>query len=255
MILSNLNDLLIKTAMSNYLVNDAYAGDVYDINSKENKYGCFVATPRTATRTDGGTITYNYVLYFIDRLTEDEKNLDFVQSDAVSVLKGLLSFLEDEGYIQVDGLFQFTLFRHQFDDWCAGAYVEVNLIVSDDECGSNDFVSFSCDDLIRQVEELEEEVAQKNGQIVELNNEVAVKNGQIATMQEEINTLNENLETTTAALAEDEEKLNNINSIEVTKNGEYDPEDYGYYAFSNLTVNVESNLQSKSVTINKNGIV
>ena len=72
-------------------------GDVYDINSKENKFGCFVATPMNARKIDDGTITYNYVFYYIDRLTKDESNIDLVQTDAVYLLSGLIDWLKENG--------------------------------------------------------------------------------------------------------------------------------------------------------------
>lgn len=138
MILSELNRLLVNVANSNYLVNDAFVGDVYTINGKENRFGCFVATPMRAVKYVTGTIRYSYVMYYIDRLTKDEANIDFVQSDAVSVLKGILNFLGGQG-IEVEDGYEFTLFRQKFSDWCAGAYVEVNITVADDDCGEDDF--------------------------------------------------------------------------------------------------------------------
>ncbi len=138
MILSELNRLLVNVANSNYLVNDAFVGDVYTINGKENRFGCFVATPMKAVKYVTGTIRYTYVMYYIDRLTKDEANIDFVQSDAVSVLKGILNFIGGQG-IEVEDGYEFTLFRQKFSDWCAGAYVEVDITVADDDCGEDDF--------------------------------------------------------------------------------------------------------------------
>ena len=137
MILSELNRLLVNVARSNYLVNEAFVGDVYSINSKENRFGCFVATPMTAVKSSG-IIRYNYVLYYIDRLTKDEVNIDDVQSDAVSVLKGIIEFLGENG-AEIETGYEFTLFRHQFSDWCAGAYVSVRFVVADNDCNEGDF--------------------------------------------------------------------------------------------------------------------
>lgn len=138
MILSELNNLLINVARSSYLVQEAFVGDVYTINSKENKFGCFVATPMTGVKMDLGTIRYRYVLYYIDRLTKKEDNIDFVQSDAVSVLKGIIDFFQEYGIEVVEG-YEFTLFRQKFSDWCAGAYLNVSFVVPDNDCGEGDF--------------------------------------------------------------------------------------------------------------------
>ena len=137
MILSELNRLLVQVARSSYLVNDSFVGDVYTINGKENRFACFVATPMNAVK-ESGIIRYTYVLYYIDRLTKDEVNIDYVQSDAVSVLKGIIDFLGENG-IEVNDGYEFTLFRQQFSDWCAGAYVSVDLSTADNDCSDGGF--------------------------------------------------------------------------------------------------------------------
>ena len=138
MILSELNKLLVNIANSNFLVHQAFVGDVYTINAKENRFGCFVATPMTAVKSGIGTIRYTYVLYYIDRLTKDEANIDFVQTDAVNLLKGVIEFLGENG-VEIEGDYEFTLFRQKFDDWCAGAYVQVNILVPDNDCSEGIF--------------------------------------------------------------------------------------------------------------------
>ena len=137
MILSELNRLLVQVARSSYLVNDSFVGDVYTINGKENRFACFVATPMNAVK-ESGIIRYTYVLYYIDRLTKDEVNIDYVQSDAVSVLKGIIDFLGENG-IEVNDGYEFTLFKQQFSDWCAGAYVSVDLSTADNDCSDGGF--------------------------------------------------------------------------------------------------------------------
>lgn len=138
MILSELNNMLVNVANGYYLVNEAFVGDVYTINSKENRFACFVATPMNAAKTNVGTIRYSYYLYYIDRLTKQEDNIDFVQSDAVSVLKGIIEFL-GQNEVEIEEGYEFTLFRQKFSDWCAGAYVSVNFIVPDNDCSEWDF--------------------------------------------------------------------------------------------------------------------
>ena len=138
MILSELNNVIVRLAQSSYLVNEAFVGDVYEINAKENKFGCFVATPMTAQKNTYGTIRYRYVMYYVDRLVKDESNIDFVQSDAVFMLKGLLTLLEDKG-VDIESGYEFVLFRQKFSDWCAGAYVTVTMTVPDNDCSEDTF--------------------------------------------------------------------------------------------------------------------
>ena len=138
MILAELNKLLVDVARSNYLVNDAFVGDVYTINGKENRFGCFVATPMNALKQNIGYIRYTYVLYYIDRLTKAEDNVDSVQSDAVTLLNGVIDFLGEQG-MEVESGYEFTLFRQKFSDWCAGAYVTVHFNVPYNDCGDGEF--------------------------------------------------------------------------------------------------------------------
>ena len=99
--MSELNKLLVNVAKSNYLVQDAFVGDVYTINGKENRFGCFVATPLSAVKQSVGLLRYTYVLYYIDRLTKAEDTIDYVQSDAVYVLAGVVNYIEEQG-LEVD---------------------------------------------------------------------------------------------------------------------------------------------------------
>lgn len=138
MTIYELNNVLTNLAISNYLVNDAFVGDVYTINGKENKFACFVATPMSAVKDSTGLIRYNYILYYIDRLTKAEDNIDFVQSDAVNLLSGVLNYIEEQG-IQVQPGYEFTLFRQKFSDWCAGAYVSVDIYVPYNDCNDSEF--------------------------------------------------------------------------------------------------------------------
>ena len=138
MTIYELNNVLTNLAISNYLVNDAFVGDVYTINGKENKFACFVATPMNAVKDSTGLIKYNYILYYIDRLTKAEDNIDFVQSDAVNLLSGVLNYIEEQG-IQVEPGYEFTLFRQKFSDWCAGAYVSVDIYVPYNDCNDSEF--------------------------------------------------------------------------------------------------------------------
>lgn len=136
--------MLLQVADSNYLVNESFVGDVYTINSKENKFGCFVVTPMNAVKYSVGTIRYTYVLYYIDRLTKKEDNIDFVQTDGVNVLKGLINFISEHGIEPEEG-YEFTLFKQKFSDWCAGAYVNVSFLVPDNDCDVNDFNIYGAD--------------------------------------------------------------------------------------------------------------
>ena len=126
-------------------MNDAFVGDVYTINGKENKFGCFVATPMTAVK-ESGIIRFTYVLYYIDRLTKDEVNIDNVQSDAVSVLNGIIDYIGQNG-VEVESGYEFTLFRQKFSDWCAGAYVTVHFNVPSNDC-TDGYFNLSGDQLI-----------------------------------------------------------------------------------------------------------
>lgn len=115
-------------------VQSFYTGDVYEVNADQSvKYGSVVLTNQEHTFDNiNDRFQYNFVLFYIDRLTDDEANRVDVHTAAVSALKAIVQHLEDYNVIIND--FKFNLFRERFNDQCAGAYATLSVVVEANDC-------------------------------------------------------------------------------------------------------------------------
>ena len=91
----NLYNLLntIKDLSAFEMVNSAFIGDVYEVNSRQDvEYPICVLTEGTHVgNTEEDTEVYNISLFLIDRLTEDEsKELD-IKSGAKEGIKDIIN--------------------------------------------------------------------------------------------------------------------------------------------------------------------
>lgn len=95
------------------------------------EYGVFAWVQGTHSRVAGSdTITYQFSLFYIDRLTSDRKNETEIQSVGVQVLDNVLrGVYESDGVVDVSD-YQFTPFDYRFADECAGVYVTVGIEVT-----------------------------------------------------------------------------------------------------------------------------
>lgn len=116
------------------------SGDIFDLNKDnyEVKYSAFCATQRTHT-FDEQFITFNFTLYYVDRLTADERNKIEVQSTAVEVLTNIYKTLRSIN-LEVIGspiinditAEDIVTFTEKFTAECAGAYMNISIITSYD---------------------------------------------------------------------------------------------------------------------------
>jgi len=113
-------------AESLQLVNSAYKGSPYDHwNSSEIKYGSVCVAVENVSRDS--LMTYNLVLYYADRLTQDRSNLYEVQTDATTILTSILNSLDEIGDVETP--YNIELFDQQFSDYLAGGFVRFGLVI------------------------------------------------------------------------------------------------------------------------------
>ena len=118
-------------AINNPLVKQAIDGDIYQINSKENQYGVFCVTSDVITRNDH-TTTYNFTLFYVDRLLEDQSNKNVVQTDGVMCIQSVCNFInQNNENINISTPINYQLFTQRFTDQCAGAWATINMEVED----------------------------------------------------------------------------------------------------------------------------
>lgn len=118
-------------------VQSFYTGDVYEVNADQSvKYSSVVLTNQEHSFDNiNDKFQYNFILFYIDRLTDDEANRTDVHTAAVSALKNIVRHLEDYDVIIND--FKFNLFRERFNDSCAGAYASLSVEVEDNDCNED----------------------------------------------------------------------------------------------------------------------
>ena len=204
-------------------VQSFYTGDVYEVNADQSvKYSSVVLTNQEHQFDNvNDRFQYNFILFYIDRLTDDENNRTDVHTAAVSALKTIVQHLEDYDVIIND--FKFNLFRERFNDQCAGAYATLSVKVEDNDCTdgfSFDFGQISPDKL----------------------KEISITTNGVYTPDDGYYYTKVSVNVPIPEFTTEE--------LSVTANGTYIPNTDGY---SKVEVNVEPNLQAKTIEITENG--
>lgn len=116
-------------------INSFYIGDVYEINSDPTvKYSTVVLTNQESTFSMvNEQYTYNFVLFYIDRLSDDEKNRLDIQSHAIDALSNILEVLGNSYNCIIDN-YRFEVFKERFADLCSGAFARVSVVVDEMDC-------------------------------------------------------------------------------------------------------------------------
>ena len=132
MTLKNVVDIIEYVSLQQPNVRQFKEGSVYTINSNpSNKYCNVVLTQRNHTETEQ-TYIFNFVVFYVDRLTDDlENNKLEAQSAGISTLSNIFRTLEQEYDFEIyDKIY--TPFEEKFADSCAGAYANVRIEVYKD---------------------------------------------------------------------------------------------------------------------------
>lgn len=153
----NVNELIaqIKEIALNQFAASAYDGDVYvNWNSSEVKYGSVNVGIQNISY-DENMCTYTLVLYYADRLLQDNNNQNDVYTDGIRVLQGILNVLNQEPYVDISFPVIYTPFNQKFADYLGGVYTTVD-ITCDSEIGLCSLDNYEWhddkDEIIRQLE-------------------------------------------------------------------------------------------------------
>ena len=131
-VIDQFNEIALKQPVISTVLG---SGNIYDLNEDRNaKFGVFCLTQGThSTDLSNGFSTYNFFLYYVDRLQSNESNKIEIQSTALETLKNILrTFIQetDSELTQAD----FQVFTESFAAVCAGAYATISIIVEDNNC-------------------------------------------------------------------------------------------------------------------------
>jgi len=104
--------------------------DVFRLNAQPGvRYGVFAWLQNEhTTDADSQLITWNFTLFYVDRLTEDKGNEIQIQSVGMEVLDNILKTLPDFGLFP--SIYSFRTFNQRFADECAGVFCNVQLEAS-----------------------------------------------------------------------------------------------------------------------------
>lgn len=239
-------------------VESFYTGDVYEINKDQSvKYGSVVLTNQEHSFDNvNDQFNYNFVLFYIDRLTDDENNRIDVQTAGINALTTVVKTIEEYGCI-IDNV-RYNVFKERFNDWCSGVYGTFSIQVDDNDCVEE----FE----IITPEKLRAITINSNGTYKGLFNEVTVN---VADKEFLTETKSISITENGTYSVEKSANVDGMSAVEinvqvpqptftteelsVTANGEYTPTADG---FSKVSVNVptpEPNLQTKSISITENG--
>lgn len=138
--LYNLTNLIKDICKSQPNVAQVEVGDVYAINHKQDiEYPAMVVTQQTSFVDNiNKATTYNFTIFYIDLLDSSESNLLDVQSIATVAINDVLEGIEGAGLLLAD-TYEAHTFKERFNDVCAGAFVNVGIIVGNETCGGEGY--------------------------------------------------------------------------------------------------------------------
>lgn len=137
--LYNITNLIKQLASQIPNVGTIEVGDVYQINAKQDiVYPSIAITqrPHTISHNDEMT-TYNFYIFYIDRLTSDDSNRMDVQNAAIEALHSLSDALNDYD-VEVVNVSTVHTFNERFNSMCSGGYIELSVQTYNEACGELD---------------------------------------------------------------------------------------------------------------------
>lgn len=130
MTLKEITNTIEAVALNQPSVNMVVRNDIFRLNTiQDARYGVFGWTQQQHTEEmDNDLLTFNFTLFYVDRLTEDKSNEVDIQSVGISTLSNIIRVLQERGIFA--DLWQYQTFNQRFHDECAGVYTNVALQVS-----------------------------------------------------------------------------------------------------------------------------
>lgn len=112
-------------------VNSTTVGDIYTTLAEPNIRFSNINISLENVDKEGSNLTYNMILYYSDRVIQDDKNIVEIQTDAIQKLSALIDALD---YLQAQEISTITPFQQQFTDYLAGAYATITITTAQDVC-------------------------------------------------------------------------------------------------------------------------
>lgn len=136
--MKSLKDIILKIkelALSFPDIHSFYNGDVYQLNENADvKYStCVVSQQQHEVDVENQTITFNLIVFIIDRQTSDGDNILDVQSHAIDILNNIALELSSMAVVND---YNINTFRERFSSLCAGAFMNIGIEIGIDDCNN-----------------------------------------------------------------------------------------------------------------------
>lgn len=130
-------NLINQVAQSQPNINSIVkTGDVFDLNKDNFKqeYSAFCCQQNQHLQ-NGDFITYNFTLFYVDRLTDDSRNKIEIQSTGIITLGNIIRILQEQDLIfsNIDSI-TYQPFTQRFEAECAGVYCNIGIVSPVDVC-------------------------------------------------------------------------------------------------------------------------
>ena len=133
--LSKIIDVICSIASGERNINTVVQNDIYELDAQPDvKYSVFGITQNTHTE-DEQFIYYNFYLYYINRVTNDERSNEILnQSIGIQVLRNIIRKTAEYLNVDVPYDISYETFIQKFTDFCSGVYADVTFAVPLDMC-------------------------------------------------------------------------------------------------------------------------
>lgn len=133
--LSKIVDVICAIASGERNINTIIQNDIYELDGQpDTKYNVFGITQNIHSEDDQ-FMYYNFNLYFINRVTNDERSNEILnQSTGIQVLRNIIRKTCEYLDIEVNTDIQYFPFIQKFADVCSGVYADVTFVVPLDLC-------------------------------------------------------------------------------------------------------------------------
>ena len=133
--LAKIIDVICAIASGEKNINTVIQNDIYELDGiPDAKYNVFGIT-QNIHREDDQFIYYNFYLYFINRITNDDRSNEILcQSTGIQVLRNIIRKTCEYLDIEVNTDIQYFTFFQKFADVCSGVYADVEFAVPIDLC-------------------------------------------------------------------------------------------------------------------------
>ena len=145
----------IKDIALSQHIESFYDKDVYEVwNGVNVKYSSLVVNLENMSY-DGQRITYSVVMYYGDRLQQDNSNANQLYTDGVRAIQSIINVLQGNYIMLNEDVVQYTPLNQKFADYLGGVWARVDIEV-DNELGLCAIDGYEWhderDEIIRQLE-------------------------------------------------------------------------------------------------------